>query len=100
MLSIRFKPDKEWWVSGKVFDRLFQAGLTSGRIPPQLERWRHVADANGGLSLTRMEASQADELSRALHETAKQELAQLENVDAASEAGTYRSSLVKLLQLG
>jgi hypothetical protein len=50
MLSICFADEHEWWVSGRVFERLFLSALEHGQLAPELEEWRHVADANGGLS--------------------------------------------------
>ena len=98
MLSIRFGPEKEWWVSGKVFDRLFQFALDSGRIPPKAEVWRHIADANGGFGFKSMDWFEADQLRTGLREAAEHQLAGLENVSDESEAGTYRQSLLKLLE--
>jgi len=96
MLSIRFDADHEWWVSGKIFDRLFQSALDSG-MSSNLERWRDVANANGGFSLARMEPSQADELVTALRSTAERDLTQLGAADPTSEDGSYRIGLLKLL---
>jgi hypothetical protein len=98
MLSIRFGGEKEWWVSGKVFDRLFQFALDSERLPPGLEQWRHIADANGGFSFDSMDWFEADQLRRGLREAAQHQLTRLENVSDESEAGTYRASLLKLLE--
>jgi hypothetical protein len=99
MLSIRFRPENEWWVSGKIFDRLFQAALDSGTIPPDLEHWRHVADANGGFDLSGLEPGDADQLTAGLRRTAERELARLGNVNPASESGAYRCSLLALLDV-
>ena len=99
MLSIRFNPKHEWWVSGTTFDRLFQLALDSGKMSPNLEHWRHVADANGGLDLSTMEPSETDELVAALRYTAERELARLGNVDPASEDEAYRIGLLKLLEV-
>jgi hypothetical protein len=99
MLSIRFSPEREWWTSGKIFDRLFQSGLDSAKIPPHLEHWRHVAHANGGFGFSGMEETEADQLTSALRDTAERELARLENVSPDSEAGAYRCSLLKLLEV-
>jgi len=98
MLSIRLNAKHEWWVSGKVFDRLFQSTLDSGRLAPGLEHWRHVADANGGLDVSAMDPSEAGELATALRQTAESELARLGDVDPGSEDGTYRVSLLKLVE--
>ena len=62
MLSIRFNDDHEWWVSGRVFERLFLSALAHGQLAPSLEDWRHIADANGGFSFTDDERGIAREL--------------------------------------
>jgi hypothetical protein len=99
MLSIRFAPDKEWWVSGKVFERLFQAALERGKMPAKLERWQHVADANGGFDVSSIERSEAEQLTAALRSTAEAELDLVRTASLNSEDGTYRVSLLKLLQI-
>jgi hypothetical protein len=98
MLSIRFGAEREWWVSGAVFDRLLQAALDSGDLPSDLEDWRHFVDANGGFNVERMEPSDANRLKTALRSTAAREFALLENRDSDPAAETYRTSLLKLLQ--
>jgi hypothetical protein len=99
MLSIRFSTDHEWWVSGRIFDRLFQSGLASGKMLPKLEYWHHVADANGGLELTLLEPLEAKELMMALRDAALHEIAKLGEVDAESEDGAYKASLLKMLKV-
>jgi hypothetical protein len=99
MLSIRFGDQNEWWVSGKNFERLFQSGLDSGKIPPALEYWRDVANANGGFGLAGTEPTEAHQLRLALRDTAESEMAQLGEVSPTSEAGDYRRSLLKLLEV-
>lgn len=99
MLSIRFNLKHEWWVSGTTFDRLFQSALDSGKMPSRLEHWRHIADANGGLELSTMEQSEANELVTALRSTAESELNRLKNADPTSEDGSYCVSLIKLLEV-
>jgi hypothetical protein len=51
MLSIRFDDDHEWWAPGSVVERLFVSAVKHGRLAPELEEWRHIADANGGALL-------------------------------------------------
>lgn len=97
MLSIRFDTDREWWVSGRVFERLFLSALEHGQLAPSLEEWRHVADANGGFSLARLEPAVARDLITGLRAAASAELARLGNVDLRTEDGTYKVSLEKLL---
>jgi hypothetical protein len=97
MLSIRFDTDHEWWVSGRVFERLFLSALEHGHLAPSLEEWRHVADANGGFSLGRLETSVARDLLNGLRAAAIAELARLGNVDLHTQDGTYKVSLEKLL---
>jgi len=97
MLSIRFDTDREWWVSGRVFERLFLSALEHGQLAPSLEEWRHVADANGGFSLARLEPAVARDLTAGLRAAASAELARLGEVDLRTEDGTYKVSLEKLL---
>jgi hypothetical protein len=97
MLSIRFDEDHEWWVPGRVFERLFLSALEHGQLAPSLEEWRHVADANGGFSFSRLEADVARELMTGLRAAARAELARLGDVDLHTEDGTYKVSLEKLL---
>jgi hypothetical protein len=97
MLSIRFDNDHEWWVSGGVFERLFLSALEHGQLAPSLEEWRHVADANGGFSLARLEPAVARDLTAGLRAAASAELARLGNVDLRTEDGSYKVSLEKLL---
>ena len=96
MLSIRFGGDNEWWVSGGIFERLFQSALDHGKMSPELEYWRHVADANGGLDLSLLDASAANGLVKALRDTALHDLAKLGDVDDESEDGSYKASLLKI----
>jgi hypothetical protein len=101
MLSIRFSANNEWWVSGRIFDRLFQSALDSGKMSPKLEYWRHVADANGGLELSLLAPAEANELVKALRDTALRDLAKLGDVDAEAESedGSYKGSLLKMLKV-
>ena len=97
MLSIRFDDDHEWWVSGRVFERLFLSALEHGQLAPSLEEWRHIADANGGFSFTEDELGIRRELTAGLRAAAKAELTRLGDVDLHTEDGTYKVSLEKLL---
>ena len=99
MLSIRFDKDHEWWVSGRVFERLFLSALEHGDLAASLEEWRHVADANGGFSLARLEPAIARDLTTGLRAAASAELTRLGDVDLQTEDGTYKVSLEKLLIL-
>jgi hypothetical protein len=99
MLSIRFGSEGEWWVSGKVFERLFQTALKDGSMPEHLEEWLYVADANGGLSVSHMAPDEAAQLIAALRSTAEREVEQLRDAGATTEDGSYRISLEKLLAL-
>src|SRR5215470_2512396 len=99
MLSIRFDTDHEWWVSGRVFERLFLSALEHGQLAPSLEEWRHVADANGGFSLARLEPAVARDLTAGLRAAASAELARLGDVDLRTEDGTYKVSLEKFLAM-
>jgi len=99
LLSIRFTDQTEWWVSGETFDRLFLAGLEAGTIAPELECWRHTANANGGLSLALIKPSEANELARGLRETAGKELSRLEGRNAEPRDRTYQEGLLRLLKI-
>jgi hypothetical protein len=99
MISIQFRPDSDWWVSGKVLDRLFEAALHSGIMPPRLAKWHEVADANGGLDLSLIDPSDAKDLANALKLTAEGELSRLRDAEPASDDGSYRASLTKLLEV-
>jgi hypothetical protein len=101
MLSICFTEDPahEWWVSGKVFDRLFASALKRGDVAPSLQDWQYVAAANGGLSFSEDERGVARELMTGLGAAARAELVRLGDVDILSEDGTYKVSLEKLLAL-
>jgi hypothetical protein len=92
-----FDTDHEWWVSGRVFERLFLSALEHGQLAPSLEEWRHVADANGGISFGEDEQDVARELMAGLRAAAIAELSRLGEVDLRTEDGTYKVSLEKLL---
>lgn len=98
-MSIRFDKDHEWWVSGRVFERLFLSALEHGHLAPSLEEWRHVADANGGFSLARLDPAVARDLKAGLRAAAIAELARLGEVDLHTLDGTYKVSLEKLLAI-
>jgi hypothetical protein len=99
MLSIRFDDDREWWVTSKVFARLFLSALEHDQLAPALEEWRYVADANGGFSVADLEPATARELKAGLREAASAELAWLGDVELQTEDGTYKVSLEKLLAI-
>ena len=99
MLSIRFDSTSEWWVSGGTFERLFQTALRDGSMSTDLEQWLHVADANGGLDLSKLEPADARQLAAALRSTAEREVRRLENTSATTPDGSYRVSLEKMLAL-
>jgi hypothetical protein len=62
MLSIRFADGRGWSTSGKTFERLYRAALSRGTLEPKLDEWRHVADANDGLSLDAVDPRVASQL--------------------------------------
>jgi hypothetical protein len=99
VLSIRFDNEHEWWVPGGVFDRLFQSALDHGQLAPDLEEWRHVVDANGGISLTDLDPDVALALTMGLRAAATTELAGLEQMRQDTEDRTYMTSLEKLLTI-
>ncbi|MFD3593176.1 hypothetical protein ACFWU5_10640 [Nocardia sp. NPDC058640] len=94
MLTINFDDKTEWWVSGAVFDRLFEAAVSSGAMPERLRLWQHVANANGGFFPTGEPATDINDFRSALQVTAQAELPGL-----ASEGAdwTYKISLEKLI---
>ena len=98
MLSIRVGPEREWWVSGETFHRLFQSALEHGEMQEGLEHWRHVADANGGLDISSMQPAEAALLVAGLRRAAERDLANLCNVDMATRSGGYREALIRLLE--
>ena len=99
MLSIRVAEGREWWVSGTILDRLFHAAIGDSAKPTELENWWHVINANGGLDLSLLDASDAGELLRVLFETADRESALLSEESLALESKAYRAGLARLLEL-
>jgi hypothetical protein len=99
MLSISFDADREWWVSGAIFERLFDSALKAGELPQELAEWRHIADANGGLDLSLIEQPAAGALSGGLRRAAQHELARFGDADPATPDGGYASALRRLLDL-
>lgn len=99
MLSIRLDRDREWWVPGRVFERLFQSALENGQLGTDLGEWQHVADANGGVSLIDLEPAVARALTVGLRAAASAELVRLGDVDQHTDDGTYKASLAKFLIL-
>lgn len=99
MLSICFTEDHkhEWWVSSRVFERLFSSAIEHGQLAVSLEEWQHVAAANGGLSFGADEQNVARELMAGLRAAAIAELTRLGDVDLNTQDGTYKVSLEKLL---
>lgn len=97
MLSIMFAENREWWVSGPVFERLFDAAMNEGFMPERLERWRHETDANGGIYLPDRPADDARTFIGALSRAARSELKKFADVDLDTQDGTYVVSLQKLL---
>lgn len=96
MLSISFDRDREWWVSGTVFDRLYDAAIANSTMPSDLIVWRHIADANGGLSVHRQPPTDAQRFTSALRDTARLEL---HTAAESPENETYRVSLENLLRM-
>ncbi len=99
MLSILFDGDHEWWVSGRVFERLFLSALQHGQLALSLEKWRHVTAANGGLCFSDDEQDVARELKAGLRAAASAGLSRLGAVDLRTEDTTYKVSLEKLLAI-
>lgn len=97
MLSICFDEDREWWVPGQVFERLFLTALEHGQLAPALDAWRHVADANGGLLFADIDPAIARDLISGLRAAATSELARLGSDTLHNLDATYKASLEKLL---
>lgn len=99
MLSIWLDREREWWLPGRVFERLFRSALENGQLGADLGEWQHVADANGGVSLVDIEPAVARALTVGLRAAASEELVRLGNVDQHTDDGTYKASLEKFLML-
>lgn len=99
MLSIRLTDDREWWVSGAVFERLFTSALAGGELAPDLEEWRHVADANGGLGLDLLDPVVARQIAAGLRAAASRDLERLADAPPDSPDGDYRASLSTFLAI-
>lgn len=68
-------------------------------MPERLERWRHEADANGGIFLPDRTPDDAGAFMLALSRAATSELASFSDVDCQTQDGTYVVSLRKLLDV-
>ncbi|MFD6155195.1 hypothetical protein ACFWF7_16055 [Nocardia sp. NPDC060256] len=99
MLSIRFGHDRERWVSGSIFDRLFAAGLRSEVIRPELAEIQHRANANGGLDFGLLDANQAAELTIAIRDAARQEITGLASMSLCPDDQSYLAGLARLLEV-
>jgi len=100
MQSITFGQGRDWWVPGRVFDRLLRSAEQSGRASGDTLRWLRVAEANYGLDVSTIEPASAADLVATLRDVARRDLAGLANVAPTDgEDGMYRSSLEKLLEL-
>jgi len=98
MLSIRFTDNKEWWVSDKIFDRLFQSALKSG-MSSNLEHWQHVVNANGGVDFSEIKDPEVLVLISTLRSTAEHDVTTIGNVNSATEDGSYRDGLLRFLDI-
>ncbi|GGK53354.1 hypothetical protein [Nocardia camponoti] len=95
MLTINFDDNTEWWTSGGVFDRLFEAAVASGAIPGRMSHWGDVVNANGGYFAKSVDPLDAQVFRDGLLSTAYAELPGLprEGLD-----WTYKVSLTKLIR--
>lgn len=99
MLSIHFSDDHEWWVSGAIFERLFDEGLKNGQIRPELAEFRHIADANGGLDFSLLDEGQAIELIAGMRRSAQREIASMDSAPHESGNQSYLAGLRRLLEV-
>lgn len=93
MLSIRFDADREWWVSGEIFECLFRSALDAGELPASAEEWMHIAGANGGLDLSAIDPETASSLVNGLRRAAQRELTRYSHAadQAIGDAGFARA---------
>lgn len=99
MLSIRFDDEHEWWAPGGVVERLFLEAVAHRRIAPELEEWRHIADANGGFSLVGEDPAVAQAVRDGLLAEARDQLDRFCQGTLQQDDATYRASLEKLVAL-
>jgi hypothetical protein len=97
MLSIRFDDEHEWWATAAVVERLFVSAVAHGQLSPELEEWRHIADANGGFSLADADPADAAALRSGLLAEARAEVERLSGTPVADADVSYRASLEKLV---
>lgn len=102
MQLIVFGPDREWWVPGRVWDRLLQAvEEQSSLTPEEVLYWFRVTDANNGIDLDEdLDQGLRDPFVSTLGLVAEREHALVAEVDINDgEDGMYRSALERLLEL-
>lgn len=99
MLSIRFDDKNEWWVSGGIFERLFQTALRDRIMPPYLENWLYAAQASGGLSLSRRDPADVAKLVTALRTVAERDVKRFKDADPTTADGSYRVGLERFLRM-
>jgi hypothetical protein len=101
MLSIRFDRTHEWFVSGSIFDRLFDAAVRDEHVPARLGEWKLVAAANGGLGFHLIDPPEdAAALADGLRAAARAELARLPAAPRSHDDESYHLALERLLALG
>lgn len=93
MLTITFPNKNQWWVPGKVFDRLFTSALAAGDLPGDFVQWQHTANANGGLDFGQLDQNVAKALATGLNHAAQREAALFSEQDPSTEDGDYAASL-------
>jgi hypothetical protein len=102
MQLITFGPDREWWVPGRVWDRLFSAvEEQSSSTPEEVMYWFRVTDANNGIDLDEdLEPGLRGPFVTTLGRVAEREHALVAEIDVNDgEDGMYRSALERLLEL-
>jgi hypothetical protein len=100
MQLVVFGPEREWWVPGRVWDRLFQS-VEATPPPDEVLYWFRVTDANNGIDLDEdLEPELRPGFVATIRQAAQRELALVGDVDPQDgEDGMYRSALERLLEL-
>jgi hypothetical protein len=100
MHLIVFGPEREWWVPGRVWYRLFQA-IEGAPAPDDILHSFRLTNANNGIDLNEdLEPELRHAFVATMRQAAQREIAVVGDVHPEDgEDGMYRSALSKLLQL-